>query len=57
MEGGGGFLEMGVGPSLSDDIMYVKAPNTGGVHSTSISFSKKVFQHIDMTWLGISVRP
>ncbi len=27
VEGGGGFLEMGVGPSLNDDVMNVEAPN------------------------------
>jgi hypothetical protein len=35
----------------------VEAPNTLGVHPMSISYVYKVFQHLDMSWMGIWVRP
>jgi hypothetical protein len=35
----------------------VEAPNPLGVHPTSMSYVYKVFQHIDMLWMDISVYP
>jgi hypothetical protein len=35
----------------------VEAPNPLGVHPTSISYVYKVFQHLDMLWMGICVHP
>jgi hypothetical protein len=35
----------------------VEAPNPLGVHPTSMSYVYKVFQHLDMLWMGIWVRP
>ena len=40
----------------------IDAPNTLGVHLTSISYVYTVFQHLDMLWMGIwghsyTVRP
>jgi len=33
----------------------VEAPNPLGVHPTSKSYVNKVFQHLDMLWMGIWV--
>jgi len=33
----------------------VEAPNPLGVHPTSMSYVYKVFQHLDMLWMGIWV--
>jgi hypothetical protein len=30
----------------------VEAPNPLGVHPTSMSYVYKVFQHLDMLWMG-----
>jgi hypothetical protein len=35
----------------------VKAPNLLGVHPTSMSYVYKVFQQLDMLWMGIWVHP
>jgi hypothetical protein len=35
----------------------VEAPNPLGVHPLSISYVYTVFQHLDMLWMGIWVRP
>jgi hypothetical protein len=35
----------------------VEAPNPLGVHPSSISYVYKVFQHLDMPWMGIWVYP
>ena len=35
----------------------VEAPNLLAVHPTSISYVYKVFQHLDMLWMGICVCP
>ena len=35
----------------------IKAPNLLGVHPTSMSYVYKVFQHLDMLWMGIWVHP
>ncbi len=35
----------------------VKAPNLLGVHPTPMSYVYKVFQHLDMLWMGIWVNP
>jgi hypothetical protein len=35
----------------------VEAPNPLEVHPTSILYVYKVFQHLDMLWMGICVRP
>jgi hypothetical protein len=35
----------------------VEAPNLLGVHPTSILYVYKVFQHLDMLWMGMCVRP
>jgi len=32
--------------------IMVKAPNPREVHPTSISYVYKVFQHLDMLWMG-----
>jgi hypothetical protein len=34
-----------------------EAPNPLGVHPTSMSYVYKVFQHLDMPWMGIWVYP
>ncbi len=51
---------MGVWPCPSDDVRcytMVEAPNHHGVHSTSLSNIWKVFQPLDMPWMGTWVRP
>jgi hypothetical protein len=35
----------------------VEAPNPLGVHPTYMSYVYKVFQYLDMPWMGIWVRP
>ena len=35
----------------------VEAPNPLGVHPTSMSYVYKVFQHLDMLWMGIRKYP
>jgi hypothetical protein len=35
----------------------VEAPNPLGVHPTSMSYVYKVFQHLDMPWMGICLYP
>jgi hypothetical protein len=35
----------------------VEAPNPLGVHPTSILYVYTVFQHLDMLWMGMCVRP
>ena len=35
----------------------VEAPKSLGVHHTSISYVYKVFDHLDMLWMGIWVCP
>jgi hypothetical protein len=35
----------------------VEAPNLLAVHPTSILYVYKVFQHLDMLWMVICVRP
>ena len=35
----------------------VEAPNPLGVHPTSMSYVYKVFQHLDMPWMGKWVYP
>jgi hypothetical protein len=35
----------------------VEALNPLGVHPTSMSYVYKVFQHLDMPWIGIGVYP
>jgi len=35
----------------------VEAPNPLGVHPISMSYIYKVFQHLDMPWMGIWVCP
>jgi hypothetical protein len=35
----------------------VEAPNPLGVHPTSMPYVYKVFQHLDMLWIGIWVYP
>ncbi len=37
--------------------IMVEAPNPLGVHPTSMSYVYKVFQHLDMPWMGIWVYP
>ena len=37
--------------------VMVEAPNLLTVHPTSISYVYTVFQHLDMLWMGICVRP
>ena len=52
------FTKIGVGRSLSDGVnVTIKAPNPLGVHPINISYVYKVFQHLDMLWMGIWVRP
>ena len=37
--------------------VMVEVPNPLGVHPTSVLYVYKVFQHLDMLWMGICVRP
>ena len=37
--------------------VMAEAPNPLGVYSTSMSYVFKVFQHLDVLWMGIWVRP
>jgi hypothetical protein len=37
--------------------VMVEAPNPLGVHPTSMSYVYKVFQYLDMPWIGIWVYP
>jgi len=37
--------------------VMVEAPNPCEVHPTSMSYVYKVFQHLDMLWMGIWERP
>jgi hypothetical protein len=34
----------------------VEATNPLGVHPTSMSYVYKVFQHLDMPWMGMGIR-
>jgi hypothetical protein len=43
-------------PEFCCNVM-VKAPNLLGVHPTSMSYVYKVFQQLDMLWMGIWVHP
>ena len=46
----------GAEPERCCNVM-VEAPNPLGVHPTSMSYVYKVFQHLDMPWIGIWVYP
>jgi hypothetical protein len=43
-------------PKVCCNVM-VEAPNPFGVHPTSMSYVYKVFQHLDLPWMGIWVYP